>query len=150
MKSLHHLETKKNENIIHHIKSNKTIKYQKTSTKSFIYINENIDMEEFLKTNLDDMEYDDAIKYDKRSFCEFYIDKLKQKQIIINTFCNKDKIRTISIKILLLLLNIDLYFVINGLFFSEDYIIKLYHLETEVKFLILYLDLLEDFFMLHW
>ena len=135
MKSQHHLETKKNENIIiHHIKSNKNTNHQKTSTKSSIYINENIDMEEFLKINLDDMEYDDAIKYDKRSFCEFYIDRLKQKQMILDTFYNKDDIRPLPIKILLLLLNIDLYFVINGLFFSEDYIIKLYHLETEDQF----------------
>ena len=91
-------------------------------------------MEEFLKINLDDMEYDDAIKYDKRTFCEFYIDRLKQKQMILDTFYNKDDIRPLPIKILLLLLNIDLYFVINGLFFSEEYIIQLYHLETEDQF----------------
>ena len=130
MKSLHQLETKKNEYLIHHIKSNKIINYQKTSTN----INDNINMEEFLKIDLDDMEFEDAIKYDKRSFSEFYRDRLKQKQIILDTFYNKDDIRPLPIKIMLLLLNIDLYFVINGLFFSEEYIIKLYHLETEDKF----------------
>jgi len=46
------------------------------------------------------MEYDDAIKYDKRSFCEFYIDRLKQKQMILDTFYNKDDIRPLPIKIL--------------------------------------------------
>ena len=93
-----------------------------------------IDMKEYLKTDCDDMEYDDAIKNDKRTFCEFLTDRLKSKQMIIDTFYNKDNIRPKSIKIILFLLNIDLYFVINGLFFSEEYIIELYHLETEDGF----------------
>ena len=130
MKSVHQIETKNNEKLIHHRKSNKIINQQKNSTNN----NENKKMEEFLKADLDDMEYDDAIKYDKRSFCEFYIDRLKQKQMILDTFYNKDDIRPLPIKIILLLLNIDLYFVINGLFFSEEYLIKLYHFETEDKF----------------
>ena len=54
--------------------------------------------------------------------------------MIVDTFYNKDNIRPMSIKIILFLLNIDLYFVINGLFFSEEYIIELYHLETEDSF----------------
>ena len=45
---------------------------------------------------------------------------------IMDTFYHKEKIRPMSIKILLLLLNINLYFVINGLFFNETYIIKVY------------------------
>ena len=93
-----------------------------------------IDMEEYLKPDLDDMEYDDAIKLDKRSFCEFFIAKLKTNQIFANTFYYKDNIRPFSIKILILLLDIDLYFTINGLFFSEEYITELYHLEKEDGF----------------
>ena len=80
------------------------------------------------------MEYDDAIKNDKRTFCDFFIDRLKTKQMIADTFYHKDNIRPLSIKIILFLLNIDLYFAINGLFFSEEYIIELYHLETEDTF----------------
>ena len=87
----------------------------------------NLDIQEYLKPELDDMIYDDAIKYDERTFCEFFIEKLKEKQKIMDTFYHKEKIRPISIKIILLLLNINLYFVINGLFFNETYIIKLYN-----------------------
>ena len=54
--------------------------------------------------------------------------------MIVDTFFNKDNIRPISIKVLLVLLDIDLYFVINGLFYSEEYIIELYHLEEEDSF----------------
>ena len=96
--------------------------------------NKPFNMDEYLKTDFDDMEYDDAVKNDKRSFCEFFIDRLKTKQMIADTFYHKDKIRPISIKLILFLLYIDLYFFLNGLFFSEEYIIELYHLDTEDSF----------------
>ena len=96
--------------------------------------NKPFDMDEYLKTDYDEMEYDDAVKNDKRSFWEFFVDRLKTKQMIADTFYHKDKIRPISIKLILFLLNIDLYFFINGLFFSEEYIIELYHVETEDSF----------------
>ena len=54
--------------------------------------------------------------------------------MIADTCYNKDNLRPFSIKILLLLLDIDLYFSINGLFFSEEYIIKLYYLEEKERF----------------
>ena len=107
-----------------------TLKNEDTENSS----NKPLDMEEYLKTEFDDMEYDDAIKNDKRTFCDFFIERLKTKQMIADTFYHKDNIRPLSIKIILFLLNIDLYFTINGLFFSEEYIIELYHLETEDKF----------------
>ena len=66
---------------------------------------ENIEIEEYLKPDLDDMEYDDAIKLDKRSFCEYFIENLKGKQIIMNTFFYKENLRPLSIKIILFLLN---------------------------------------------
>jgi len=85
-----------------------------------------ININEYLKPDYDDLDFDSALKLDKRTFCEFYIDKLIEKQILIDTFYNKDNLRPRSIKILLFLLNINLYLVVNGLFFSEEYISDLY------------------------
>ena len=93
-----------------------------------------IDEEEYLKTDFDDMEFDDAIKYDNRTFWEYFWDKFKENQIIMNTFVNKENLKPLTIKVILLLLNIDLYFVVNGLFFSESYISELFHSEEEEKF----------------
>ena len=93
-----------------------------------------LDMEEYLKPDLDDMEYDDAIKLDKREFCEFFGEKIKENQIIMNTFYFKENLRPMSIKIILLLLNIDLYFIINGLFFSEEYLSELFNSEEKETF----------------
>ena len=80
------------------------------------------------------MDYDDALKYDEREFCEYFAELLKEKQIIMDTFFNKENVRPMSIKIILLLLNIDLYFVINGLFFNEEYISQLFHSDEEETF----------------
>jgi hypothetical protein len=44
----------------------------------------------------------------------------------METFFYKENLKPLSIKALLLLLNINLYFVINGLFFNEIYIEKIY------------------------
>ena len=93
-----------------------------------------LDMEEYLKPDIDDMEYDDAIKLDKREFCEFFGEKIKENQIIMNTFYFKENLRPMSIKIILLLLNIDLYFIVNGLFFSEEYLSELFNSNEEETF----------------
>ena len=89
-----------------------------------INLNEEIEVniEEYLSTDPDDMNYDDAIKKDNRTFCQYFYEKLKVNQIILNTFFIKDPLRPKPLKILLLILDIDLYLFINGLFFNEDYI----------------------------
>ena len=112
-------------------KDNNSSTSKDSSTK---YICGNINIEEYLKPDLDDLEYDDAVKEDKRSFCEFICERLKEKQIIMNTFYYKENIRPITIKIILLLLNIDLYFVFNGFFYNEKYLSELFHSNEEETF----------------
>ena len=92
-------------------------------------------VEDYLEPSPDEMEYDDAIKKDTRTFCQYFKDNLKEKQIIANTFIAVDPIKSRAIKIILFNLNIVLYFVINGLFISESYISELYNLdETKETF----------------
>ena len=94
----------------------------------------NINMEDYLKPDLDDLEFDDAIKYDQRTLDEFLSERLKEKQVIMNTFYFKENLRPMSIKIVLFLINIDLYFIINGLFFSEEYLSQLFNSDEEDSF----------------
>jgi len=91
-------------------------------------------IDEYLKTDLDEMDYDDAIKKDKRKFTTYLYDKMKSSQIILNTFYYNEPLRPKSIKIILFILDIDLYFLVNGLFFNEEYISEVYHLEKEDTF----------------
>ena len=95
-------------------------------------ISDNI--EEYMKTEIDDMDYYTAVKKDNRKFCDYFCDKLKNNQIILNTFYIKDPLRPKTIKIILLVLNIILYLFINALFFNENYVSEIFNSKKEEKF----------------
>ena len=117
-----------NEKMSNYITKN-SIEFLETSKNDI-----DINFDEYLETQMDDMDYDEAIRKDKRKFCQSYIDKLKDNQLIINTFFSEEPIKPKSIKLILLSLQIDLYFFINGLFYDEEYISKIYHIEKETFF----------------
>ena len=87
--------------------------------------------EEYLSKSIDDMEFDDAVVLDKRTYCEHMIENIIEDQIITSTFIAQDPIKPRSIKIMLFVLNLILYFVVNGLFFSEKVISELYNAKEE-------------------
>ena len=91
-------------------------------------------MKEYLSTSKDDMDYEDAIKKDKRKFFNFFWERMKVNTWVVNIIFSEEKLKPRSIRFLLLILNIDLYFVINGLFFNEDYISEVYHSEEKEQF----------------
>ena len=93
-----------------------------------------IDLKKYLITDFDDMDYDDAIKKDKRKFCEYFSDKLKAKQILLNTFFIKEQFKPRTIKILLLILDIDLYLFVNALFINEEYVSQIFNLTEKDNF----------------
>ena len=91
----------------------------------------NININEFLETQLDDMDYDEAIRKDHRKFCGFFINKIKSEQIFLNTFCLNEPIKPRAIKIILLIFQLNIYLFVNGLFYDEEYISEIYHLEKD-------------------
>ena len=112
-------------------KKRKRVKKRKSSKKKTIVYDElenklNKFMNHYLSTDIDDFDYDDAIKMDNRKFCQFFWERLKTK-FIFDIILIKDSLKPRPIKILLLLINIDLYFLINALFMNEDYISEVYH-----------------------
>ena len=82
---------------------------------------------EYLNTSLDDLDFDEAIEVDKRKIYKIFIDLVKDEHLIIRTFFVSDNIRPRSIKILLFIIIINLYFVINALMYNEEYISELYN-----------------------
>ena len=90
--------------------------------------------DEYLATSLDDLEFDDAIVKDQRTFCEYFIESLKERQMIAFTFIASDPLKIRIIKIILFILNVVLYFVVIGLFYSEEYISELYNLDKKDGF----------------
>ena len=105
---------------------------QKDNPKILI---ESKDMKEYLSTEIDDMDYEDAMKRDKRKFCEYFCEKLKINQILLSTFYAIDPLKPRAIKLLLFILDIDLYLFINALFFNEEYISDLFHSTKEDNFI---------------
>ena len=100
-------------------------KILKTNNKYSIFF------KDYFSESPDEMDFDDSIRLDKRKFCEFLCDNLKNKQIILNTFCSYDPFKPRTIKIIIFLLNFFLYFDINALFINDEYISEIYYLENK-------------------
>ena len=87
----------------------------------------NLFMKKYLSTSEDDMDYDNAIEKDKRQFFNFLWERMKVNSWFINIIFSDEQLRPRTIRILIVILNIDLYFLVNGLYFNEDYISEVYH-----------------------
>ena len=85
--------------------------------------------EEYFETSPDDMNYDEALIFDKRTFLTYFSECLKEKQIIAHTFIAKHELKPRTMKIIVFSLNMLLYFVVNGLLFSEEVITELYEID---------------------
>ena len=81
---------------------------------------------------INNLSYELAIKYDKRTYCEYYISLLKLKNIFLFTFFNNDDYNSKIIKIDLFFIRFTVYYAVNELFFSDDTMHKIY--ETKGSF----------------
>ena len=88
----------------------------------------------FNDEELDNMSFENALKYDKRKFCEFYWKLLKEKQSTINTFFNYNPMRPFSIKVLVYIFSISVIFTLNCLFITESYIRERYNTKGNLGF----------------
>ena len=92
-------------------------KAKKKKKKIKIYLND------YERNNL---EYQKALKIDKRSFLNYYISLLKMKHIIIFTFFIKSDYNSRPIKIILFLLSFSFFYTMNALFFTDSTIHQIY------------------------
>ena len=74
----------------HFFSKNNLINEHKSITENKLNPNKDINIEEFMKTDPDDMDYDNAVKRDKRKFCTYFCEKIKKDLIILNIFFNKE------------------------------------------------------------
>ena len=92
------------------------------------------DFKLYLAPCVDDQEFEDIILQDKRTFQEVFCDAINTKQMLVNTFSIKDNFRPFSLKLILLILTFIMYFVVNGLFYGDDAVSEIYHIEGEDTF----------------
>ena len=73
------------------------------------------------------MEYEEAIKNDKRGWSQIYYAYLIDKNFFCNTFISESFINLRSIKINLFCFRLEVIFVFNALFYTDKYISKAYY-----------------------
>ena len=80
----------------------------------------------FTNQELNTLKYKDALIYDKRTFLQYYWSILKKNQLILFALINKDDYNLISIKIALFFISFSMYITLNGFFFSDSTMHKIY------------------------
>ena len=89
------------------------IKTIKETDESELYKNMNDE-------ELNSLEYEKALIYDKRTFFQYYWSLLKKDHKILFTFISNNDYNLISLKMTLLVLSLSLEITINGFFFTDD------------------------------
>ena len=113
-------------------KSNSKKSLNKSSQLSFINKKEKtnnyneINYKLLNDSELNSLKYKLAIQLDKRTFVEFYWSLTKRKQLILFTFCVSNDYNLFVLKFCLLLLSFSLYFSMNGFFFNDKTMHKIY------------------------
>ena len=77
--------------------------------------------------DLQDMDFEEAIIQDKRSYLRMYWSFLIDSQIILGTFCTENYLNLLVIKLSFLVFTFEISFFLNALFYTDDYISDAYH-----------------------
>ena len=77
--------------------------------------------------DIQDMEYKEAIIYDKRNCLKIYWGFLVDSQIILGTFCTDNYLDLFAIKLSFLVFTFQISFFLNALFYTDEYISNAYH-----------------------
>ena len=144
----------KNDKIKINLKNKKRNKRKKDNTKSKInLLSKNLNKQNndkdllFMPTSRNDtiIKFDNdyelnnlsfiiAIKYDKRTFCDYYCSLIKMKQIIYFSFCDFNDYNSGIIKKFIFFLSFALHYTINALFFTDKTMHQIYVDEGEYNF----------------
>ena len=79
-----------------------------------------LNIKQYRDCELNSFDYTQALLYDKRSCCQYYISLLKSKQHILLAFCPNNDYTSRIIKIDLFILSFDIYYAINFVFFNHE------------------------------
>ena len=80
------------------------------------------------------LSYKEALKYDKRSNCEYYNSLIKTKQLFIFTFCSINDYNSGVVKKFIAFLSFALHYTVNALFFDDSNMHQIYEDEGKYNF----------------
>ena len=104
------------------IKDDKNIKKRKTK----IFDRKEINYKNMNDYELNNLQYEKALIYDKRSYFQYYWSLLKRKHLILFTFLPANDYNLFTLKISIFLLSFSLYFTVNCFFFNDETMHKVY------------------------
>ena len=109
--------------------------------------------EEMMKlkdSEINNLEYKEALKLDQRTFCQYYFSLIKTKHLIAFTFFPIKDYNSRFIKISMFIFSFSIYFTVNALFFSDSTMHQIYEDSGDFNFIyqipqILYSSLISGF-----
>ena len=84
---------------------------------------------------LNRMQYNDAIKYDRRNYMQYYWSLLKIGNLFLFSFMPNNDYNSMVIKICLFFFSFGLYYTVNALFFTDSTMNKIYEDNGEYDFI---------------
>ena len=108
-------------------------KYMKKKNTMFY---ENKKEYKYNEEELNSLDYNKAIEYDKRTYFQYYWFLTKSKQLILFTFVLNNDYNILIIKLSLLLFSFSLYFTVSALFFEDETMHKIYESQGNLDFLL--------------
>ena len=123
------MQSNKRKILINNLNTSKNkieLKFNKDKNQKFFNLND---------YEINNLEYKNAIIFDKRTYFQYYCSLLKKKQLILFTFLPTNDYNLPYIKIALFIVSFSLYFTINGFFFSDDTMHKVYENNGAYNFL---------------
>jgi len=147
-KSIQKLKPKGDESLIENInsekgkkrknfKKNKKIKHNKLvadvpGSKLKVLNNSKRYLDDY---ELNTLQYNDAIRYDRRTYMEYYWSLLKMGNLFLFSFIQNNDYNSIVIKICSFFFSFGLYYTVNALFFTDSTMNKIYEDEGEYDFI---------------
>ena len=118
-------------------KNNKNLERKNTYNKNNLkdILNKTKKIMEFNDSEKNSFTYELALKYDRRTFIEFYISLLKTNHLFIFSFFYNNDYNSKLIKIDLFFINFIVNYAINALFFNDNTMHKIYEDEGSFNFI---------------
>ena len=126
-KSITKLTLKETKIIPQYSKKQKNFSFGKEKKKKEVELKDiNSNILVFSDIELNYMDYNDALTFDKRNYQQYYISLIKIKHHLFFIFCFSKDYNVFIIKICLCFLFFSIYYAINALFFTNSIIHKVY------------------------
>ena len=113
-------------------KQKKMTYFSPKKNKIFQKVNESLGYNDY---EMNSLIYADALKYDHRTYFQYYLSLIRTKQKLIFTFFLNSDYNSKTIKICLFTFSFSLYYTINAFFITENDIHKIYKDSGEYDFI---------------